>query len=278
MRRRIYGGKPHDRLAGALDSFARFLLVRERFDEAHAQLDEALSIYKTIFGPEHSMVAACLDSIGLTEIGQRRFADAQTHLRESIAIYASHAKDSGMSDDLAVTRSELAVALMEDGKIDEAAVQIESALAALREQHGEQIPATAQIKVRLAETRLALIRNDPAKALGLTERIRAVLATQRSPNPSFVALNAYFRAAALSGLKRPDEAMAEIERALSTLRSALPDAHSRIAALLALRARIERDSGKEKEAKTTIAEARALHVPASLLSSDDAETLALTTH
>lgn len=274
LRRRIYGGKPHDRLAGALDTYARFLIARERFDEAHVQLDEALSIYKAVFGPDHSMVAASLYSIGLTEIGQRRSADAEGHLRNAVAIYAMHAEDNGMSDELASTRAELAIALAEQGKTAEADDQIASAFGALHAQHGEKIPDAAQLKLLPAATRVALIHHDFSKALDLTAQVRPLLASQRSPSPSLVSLNAHYRAVALAGANRRDEALAEVESALATLHAGLPDAHSRIAAMLVLRAELERAAGNEQGADASLAEARALNVPASLLAPQDAAALA----
>jgi serine/threonine-protein kinase len=271
LRRRIYEGRPHDRLAIPLESLGIFLTEDERFDEAQTLLNEALGIYRATLGADSARVASALESLGDLEYHRRHFDVAEKDLRESVAIYTAHVKDTGQDDDLALARSHLAATLVELGRSDEAAALVATALAALRARHGDEheYVATAMI----VQARIALARGDARTALEDSVRTRDLLSRLSSPNARLGADNEALAAHALSALDRSDDAIAAVAQALAAQRSANANAHSKIAALLALRARLLTASRQDADAEAARAQARALQVPANLLAPEDARTI-----
>ena len=88
-----------------------------------------------------------------------------------------------------------------------------------------------------------------------------------------LALRAKAEALVLLGQTAP--ALSTVRRALDVLQASDPDARVQHAALLAQRARIERAAGDDNTLAATLAEARALAVPAAQLAAADAATLQL---
>ena len=272
LRRRIYGDKPNDGLAAALEGFAIFLTRQEAFDEAQTLLDEALSINTRVLGPDNLQVASTLDTIGTLEGSRRHFADSENHLRSALALYVSHIGGAGEQDnDLELTQLHLAQTLVEVGKFDEAQSVDAQALAALRKNNGDASDLVASA-LALA-SRIALERGDAAPALKDNDDALAILTKLDAPSPAAVVGVHSTRAKIFAAQKHHADAIAEIDHALEALRAATPDAHSKIAALLAFRAREEQASSQSEVAAATITEAQALGVPAQLLSPADAATL-----
>ena len=272
LRRRIYGDKPNDGLAAALEGFAIFLTRQEAFDEAQTLLDEALSINTRVLGPDNLQVASTLDTIGTLEGSRRRFAESERHLRAALALYAAHVGDAGEQDnDLELTQLHLTQTLMELGRFDEAQSLDAQALAGLRKKNGDASDLVASA-LALA-SRIAIEQGDADCALKSNDDALAILTKLDSPSPAAVVGVRTARAKIFDARNRYADAIVEINRALDALRAASPDAHSKIASLLAFRARGEQAASRPDAAAATIAEAHALGVPASLLSPADAATL-----
>jgi tRNA A-37 threonylcarbamoyl transferase component Bud32 len=272
LRRRIYGDRPNDGLAAALEPFALFLIRQDRYDEAQALLDEALAVNTQVFGSDHVVVAGTLDSLGTLEGTRRQFERAEKHLRSALAGFLAHVASAGEQDnDLAFTRMHLAQTLIGRHELDEAGTLAQQALEALRAKHGESSDLVASALalrgwVALERGELAAARTDADAAV-------AILAKLDPPSPLALITVGSVRARVLAAQQLHDAAIEQAERAIATLHAAAPDAHARLTALLALRAREEQALGHADAAQHARDEARALNVPAELLAPEDAATL-----
>jgi serine/threonine-protein kinase len=268
LMRRIYDG-PHDRLAMGLVRYGAYLTEAERFDDAQAALDEALAIYRTLFGDDDVKTATALDAEG--ELARARNAPAQAEplLRAAYTTLEARATASGYVAELAATRLHLAEALLELGRIDEAAALQASGFDDVP--HGLHEPIAVEA-LRIGG-RIALARAQPQQALDAADRALEQLGRIDPPPPLARTQIRRLRAQSLLALGRAADAVDEANRALDDQRTAVPEARLRRVALLALRARCETAAGRSGAAAATIAQARALGVPASLLGDDDRAVL-----
>jgi serine/threonine-protein kinase len=271
LMRRIYDG-PHDRLAMGLVRYGAYLTEAERFDDAQAALDEALAIYRTLFGNDDVKTATALDAEG--ELARARNAPAQAEplLRAAYTTLQARAHEAGYGFELAATRLHLAEALLDLGRLDEAA--------ALQATSVDDVPSgqreSLAVEAARIGGRIALARAQPQPALDAADRALALLAHIDPPPPLAQTGLRVLRTQALLALARSGDAIGEAKRALESLHAAAPEAHVRAAGLLALRARCERADGRTDAASASIAQARALGVPATLLADDDRALLAAT--
>ncbi|MGO1068961.1 protein kinase domain-containing protein [Lysobacter sp. CA199] len=274
LRRSIYDG-PHDNTAEAMSNFSIFLIKQERFEEAQSLLQEALSINRTVLGPEHHEVADTLDVLSRLEFSRRNFPEAERYARESAAIYASHIDATNQTDGLALARANLGRVLVETGKLGEALSLIEESIAFFSQRYGQDSAYVAGVLHGRAEIHLA--RNDPQSALIDLDRALPAFTRPGKSHPRGEAENRYLRALALNALGRRTDAMDELTKALSALKISSPNANARRAGLLALQARLYQATGRVDLSASVIADARALRVPASLLSEENARTLGIQT-
>lgn len=275
LRRRIFDG-PHDQLASSMENFANFLIHQEKYDEAQKLLVEALAMNRKVLGADSVEAASTLDTLGVLAGTRRQFAEAEKYQRESLAIYEAHAAEAGREEDLSIVRGHLAQTLVELGQLNEATQLVGLALKANSALHGPNNDLSAG--ALYISGRIALARHDDKAALDDSDRALRMIAKLSSRRPMVLALNQYLRALALDGLGRHREALDAIDVAVATYRAAYPTSHAKLAMLLAVRARQQLALGERGAGRATIAEARKLHVPRSLLPPKDAETLDGKTH
>ena len=270
LMRRVFDG-PHDRIASGLVGLASFLITQDRFDDAQVALDEALAIDRKLLGPENSKTAIALDSLAQLDIARHRAATAEQSARAALAVLVAQSHEAGYQEELELTRLHLAEILIALDRLDEAAnlnAQANLRLPTLFGPNSKQVADAIRVGGRIA-----LARHDAAAALDAADRALAMLA-QLDPKSAHVEIaSRYLRMRALDALGRRDDALAESTRALDLLRETNPEAHTQQTALLATRARIEKSQGKNEIAAATVAQARALGVPASVLSAEDVATL-----
>ncbi|WP_395684040.1 protein kinase domain-containing protein [Dokdonella sp.] len=271
LMRRIYDG-PHDRLAMGLVRYGTFLTEAERFDDAQAAIDEALAAYRKLLGDDDAKTATALDAAG--ELARARNAPAQAEplLRTAYATLQARAHDAGYGLELAAARLHLADTLLDLGRTDEAAALAAIGIEDAPPLQREPLSPEAQ---RIGG-RIALARAQPQPALDAADRALAQLGRRDPPPPLAQTRIRELRTQALLALGRTGDAVAEANRALASLHAAVPEAHLREAGLLALRARCERADGRADAATASIAQARALGVPAALLAERDRALLETT--
>jgi serine/threonine-protein kinase len=271
LRRSIFGARPNDRLSSELETFALWLTKQERFDEARALLLEARSIATAVFGPNNTSVASILYSLGTLDGAQRQFPAAETDLRESLAMYQAHLKEAGQAEnDLHYTRVWLARVLRERGAFDEAKKILDDDVAEVGQRGGDENPVMA---MTLAErARLALARSDIAEARRDMDHALSISKKTNQSGSARVTLAAT-SARVLIAEERHTEAVTELDTALDRLSTYTPGARSLQASLLAQRAREQLALGRNTDAEKSIAQARALNVPTTLLSPEDDRTI-----
>ena len=270
LMRRIYS-VPHDRLATGLGSYARFLIGEERYDEAQAALDEALAIDIKVLGAEHARSAVLVDTRALLEHARHDDARAEASAADAVQKLAARSREAGFAPELTLARLHLAEIALGLGHLDDAAAQLAQASGDLPATFGADSAEAAEAAHVAA--RLQLARGDAAAAQAQAER-GLVLAQKLDPAAprAEIALRET-RAAALAAQGKHAAAAAELSHALDVSRASQPQAHVLQSTLLAQRAREERALGNATAAAASIDAARALAVPAALLSSEDRATL-----
>jgi len=273
LMRRIYDG-PHDRLAMGLVRYGAYLAEVERFDDAQAAIDEALSAYRKLLGDDDAKTATALDAEAELARARNDPARAEPLLRAAYATLQARAQESGYRSELAATRLHLAEALLDLGRTEEAA--------SLQSVGLDDVPSLQrgllEAEALRVGGRIALARARPIAALDAADRALAWLgALDMPPPPLALAQARALRAQALLALGRGADAVAAASLAVDGLRSSIPEARVRRAALLLLRARCERGVSRHVAADASIAEARALAVPPAWLGADDRALLAVAT-
>jgi serine/threonine-protein kinase len=271
LMRRIFD-KPHDRLATALGGYARFLTIRDRFDEAQSALDEALTIDRKVLGDQHVRTALLLDAMGVLDHARHADAAAERSAGEATRVLTARAKEAGFEEESVIARLHLADVLVSLGRLDEASVQLNSIAAGVPKSFGELSAENADFIC--AQARLALARNDAAASIAQAEHGLAIAGKLDLPATQTRIALLRVHAEASAAMGNSDTALADVAQALDRLLAANAEAHAQRTSLLALKARIETAAGHADAATATIAEARSLGVPAAVLSHEDALALA----
>jgi serine/threonine protein kinase len=269
LMRRVFDG-PHDRIASGLVGLGNFLITQDRFDDAQIALEEALAIDRKVLGPDNSKTAIALDNLAQLDIARHHTVAAEQSARAALAAFVAQ-HESSYQEELELTRLHLAEILIELDRLDEAATLHAQAIQRLPTLFGANSKQVAGA-IRIGGD-IALARDDATAALGAADRALAMLEPLDPKSPQVEIASRYLRMRALDALGRRDEALAEATRALNLLHETNPDAHAQQTAVLAARARIERAQGKTEVAAATVAQARVLAMPASVLSAQDVATL-----
>lgn len=266
---------PYHRLSQGLVGHARFLMDEDRFEEAQAALDEALSIERSVFGEDNSRTATTLDLQGQLLGARHQYVAAEAAARSAHDALQRNAEASGYEPEAARARLHLSSALLALGRLDEADSWHSQAMPALESHYGAGSPEVAS--GLCLDGQIALNRSDADRALASADQALAVLPTLDFPAPQVELSCRILRTNALLRLARTADAQAEVRRALVRLHDTTPNAGIKRTRLLALRARVEHASGDAGAALATIAQARALGIPPDLLAAEDRETLGVTT-
>jgi tetratricopeptide (TPR) repeat protein len=270
LMRRIFD-KPHDRLATALAGYARYLTGQERFDEAQAALDEALSIDRQVLGEQNARTAMSLDAMAMLDHARHDNAAAEHFSDDATRVLSALAKEAGFEEELIITRLHRADILLSLDRLDDASAQLDAIAKDVPRVFGEVSIDNADFIA--ANARVSLARHDALAAAASSERAMAIVAQIDLPSTGtkIALLRVHAGASALLG--RSDVALADVSRALNLSQSANPNAHVQQTSLLLLDARLQSTAGNTAAASAAMAQARALNVPAALLSHEDASAL-----
>lgn len=93
LMRRVHTA-PFHRLAQGLLGYARFLIEKERHDEAEAMVEEAQTIDRSVFGNDHVRTATSLEVLGLLHSARRNYEAAEAALRRAFEILERNAKEA----------------------------------------------------------------------------------------------------------------------------------------------------------------------------------------
>jgi tetratricopeptide (TPR) repeat protein/tRNA A-37 threonylcarbamoyl transferase component Bud32 len=266
LMRRVHEA-PFHRVAEGLIGYAQLLIDDERFDEARAALDEALSIYRTVLGADNARTASALDLQAQWFAARRQFAASEEAARSAHDALLPVADEAGYKLELALSGVHRASALLALGRADEAAAVHGQAMPILEQQFGGESRELAEGLCVSGRVRLA--NADAAGALAVADRALALLQRLDVTATSEDVECRGLRAEALLALSRRTDARAEIDSALRHLRSANPGARVKLTRLLVLRALSERAGGDDRAASATLEEARVLAVDAGLLTAGE---------
>lgn len=211
----------HRERAQALNNLASGVLALGRHDEAVTALRESLDIlYELYPDGRHIGIAVSHNNLGLTLADAGRDEEAEPHLRR--------ARDLGGEllgrDDPRYARSCANLALLATrlGNYGEADELLQEALGIYRAALGPEHPLVGLTLGGVTSLRLAEGR--PAEALRLSEQMLALYRRAGNENPASRLSALGFRARALAGLERDEEAEAAFEEALALREGSVDDA------------------------------------------------------
>ena len=264
---------PFHRLPQGLLGYADFLLGEERHEEAKLALDEALQIDMATRGAEDVRTAMTLHALANYHRARGESSEAEQRGRAAVEILRACAKAAGYEPELARVQLDFASSLIAKEEIDEAVALHRTVLPDLSRLYGAQSAEIAD--GQCVGAALSSLRGDFAAALRDADQALAILRALDIPVASSEVRCLQLRTNALLGLQRSDEARETAALAVVRHQQAYPSASTRLAGLLALRARAERSDGDLEAASSTIAQAHQLVVLAELLPTEDRETLQL---
>ena len=153
-----------------LSMISRFLLYQSgRYDEALSLYQQALPIYREVFGAEHPEVATIINNIGRSGLVAGHVDEAEQPLRQSLAMSEKFEGDN--HDDLVSPLNSLAMIDAYRGRLDAAQREIQRAESIARlPGHGDLLD-----QVLLNEADLALAQGDRARAAALLAESKALL-------------------------------------------------------------------------------------------------------
>jgi tetratricopeptide (TPR) repeat protein/predicted Ser/Thr protein kinase len=161
MRRAIHRGD-HADIAIALNNLGYVLVVAGQLEVGRTYLFESLEMRERLLGPESHEVANSLNNIGWAFVQERRFADALPYYERSVRI------DDALFEDhsnLAGTMSNLAYALVQEGRPHQAEKWAMGSLAMRNRLFGGDHPETATARRVLGVVQHALGRSESAERL-----------------------------------------------------------------------------------------------------------------
>ena len=270
---RSVGTEPYFRLAQGLRGYADFLIDMERFDEAKAALDEARRIDTGTRGGQSSDAGLTLQLQARWYHERHDLAEADRLYRATHAVFAAHAAQVGLDWELTRTRLNWSRALIELGRLDEAADLLDQVDAGLDRESTP--PGVDKADARCVAGQLAIARGQHARALEEIDRGLAILDSLDPAKPDSTIECRVQKANALIGVKRFREARSQADAAFVQQQAFNPSATLKLSRLLALRARAEQADGDAAAAARSIAQARALGAAANLLADIDRATLGL---
>lgn len=174
------------------------------------------------------------------------------------------AQPGGDTDDKCAGAHQLrGLLLLRAGRLDEADAEIAQALEQRVRVYGDKHVRVASGYV--VQAGLALVRNDPAQALQLSERALAMLHELKAARSQDALLAGIVHANALLQAKRASEARTEIEALIADWQQRMPNPTPQQFDLLALHALTLAATGEHASAKAEAQRALALGLPATAL-------------
>lgn len=220
--------------------------VREALDRATAVVDSELA-------DEPEVRAAVHHQIGQIYHRLTRFEEAEQHLRIALT---ERRRLFGDDHEAAVTLTDLAWALLEQGDFDGAERTFEESLAVMRKVHGNEHPEVAILYACLAGAKN--VKHEWAAAESLARDSLARLERLLGPEHENIAFAQATLAHSLCAQGETEEAEQLYRRALSMQRRLLGDHHLQIVFTLANFARCLDSQGRTPEAAALREEAAAI--------------------
>jgi len=192
-----------------------------RYDDAFAQLQQALAIRERVLGPEHADTLESLHDLGGVLLALDRGAEAEPLLRRSYE--GRRAQFGDEAPDTIATLSSYAIALRKTGRPGEAEVLLRRLLAVRTAAEGADNPHTILVLNNLASVLQDQQRYEEAaacfeQALAMQVRVQ----TPRHPD-TLKALNNL--ATIYQDLDQPAKAVPLLQQALDVKREVLPPGH-----------------------------------------------------
>lgn len=259
--RRLVYGRPHLKIADALQSLGVVLGSRGDFAEAAAALEESSAIYAKIFGAAHPQNTSALNALGGLETKRQRYQAALVHLQRAAGLCADKAL---MSESTCInTWLYLVDTDLRLQRVDAADSASKNGLRASHDYYGTTHGQYALALGRRAAVEIA--RHQPAEALVLLDDGLRIL-VDRAEDASLNARSVYsLRAAALHASKRGAEALVSLDRAIEIVQRTAPNDDARRLGLLVLRADILSQLDRGDEARIVARSALALAEKRSVL-------------
>ena len=162
-------GAESDLVATSRNGLANTLLLDGRFDEALPLYQQALAVFERRLGPRHYRTVTTINNVGVVLAEQGRFADALPYFEKVVAAREAVAADAKAAD----AHANLGMLLLELGRLDAAEAELERAKGLLQ---GLPLDHFSQAEPLLGFAKLALARNEGAKAEAPLERVLALCA------------------------------------------------------------------------------------------------------
>jgi eukaryotic-like serine/threonine-protein kinase len=242
-------------VAWHLNDLANVLVLEGRFDEAGEFYAKSLAVDKKL-GPAAALNEALTTAnVARLHFRQGAYADAEAGLRDAINrkqhLLGADYDDNGRSYD----QASLAEVLVARGRLDEAGMIADGALAEALRRHREAHPDVAfALTVKAGVLVASGARGHAATLVGEAVAMYAALADGRSEKAIRARL---LYAEILQALGRGAEAKTQLESALAAARAAKPNTASLVAYAAAALARVEVSLGDGAAADRSRAEALA---------------------
>jgi len=169
-------GADHPTVGGSEMTLGQLLVDVKQFDDARARFEHAETLFARAFGPDHPVHAQIWANLGDLELKQEHWDAALTQFRRAIArlerVYGAD------SVDVAGARTDAARALAELGRVPEAIIEQQRAIATLDKLGADGEPRVVVALTELAEYQLFVKQ----AALALASAQRALeIAIKRTP-------------------------------------------------------------------------------------------------
>lgn len=227
--------------------------ARGELSAAAELFEKALLLHRTHPTETHTDVAALANDLAACRRGLGRWNDAETLHREALEL--RRARGPG-SLDVAESLNNLAQVEMDQGRVAEALVHLEEALAIRRTILGTEDPLTLQSFSNLAPAYWISNRRDEALALlDLAEAASKTLGVDGEEGLAQLLSN---KATMLIGMKRHEAAEAALDEALALQTRRLGPEHALVASTLTKSARLQELTGRTTQARATWARVLAI--------------------
>ncbi len=245
-------GENHPDVARALNNLAIVYRAQGRGEAAIPLYERVIRIYEKTYGPDHPRVAAALNNLGRVLSGQGDHAAAEPLFRRALAIQTKALGE--YHPNLATTLNNLANLLTAQKKYDEAIAMFRRALAIREKALGPDHPDVAWSLGDLG----VLLRDRGDLAAAEPQFRRALAIFERAGVGQGVAWT--LNDLAILNRKRGDLTASEdyFRRAVAAFESAMGPSHPDLAECLDAYAALLRQMGKNSDAASLEARARAI--------------------
>ncbi len=244
--------KPNPRSAWDIGIYGTFLVSQGRYAEAEPFLRDGLELRKTVFGENDSRTLYALSGMGKLFAGENRFDQAEQWFGQGVAICQREQISNNVCAQLQSLRGYARGAA---GRFDDAEQDLREAMDAQRKLSGENSPLFGYALNVLATVQVR--RGKYVEAIATADQVLAINKNAQGGMLQADLNTRYWRARALYGLKRNDEALSEILDVESKYSTLFPNAGSRFGMML-LKARALETANRLPEAATAAQNALAL--------------------